>query len=639
MILRAGWVRVTVVLLSVLLLTVTPVSGGLAPGSQPGAPDRAFAEIGASNATTTDTFRVDYRVTLSEDPENVTVRLTLYDHPALGSFRVRLPDGATVTDTRGFERVGEEEWGWSESPSEPTLTYEVPVGTEGDTRLRGADWAILAGVDDGVSWTEFEDLEVRRTYSTAGGYGGDRAVAIGNVTVRSLEGPSGDTTVVAPRAIAEGVAFEEVNATVVDLEEWMPVSGANPRTNVFVVPSGRDFGAAGTAVGGGDFLVDERYVAPGSSKGVFAHEYTHTRQSFDTGTGMAWFTEGSAEYYEERYLFERRIDSFDWYRSAVSVEGRGVADATLSESGDTSRAAYEKGSHVLVALDVLLRSRTDGEARVDDVFDRMNAHDGPVDYDDFRSMVAAEAGTSLDGWLDLHVRGRSLPALPTNASLVAPTRWRSADAPDDLYVCVDGEWRTSPSLLPAGEPVAVFDKTHAVVDVSGAERVGEGTGSCSLDALPVYSPRFGEPTDKFGRSTATTYVFENDTTVTFRSAFDPSDVTTLEVAVVEQSTPTATATPEATPTVTSGTDTDGAGGDTATPASTGENGATETVGETTATAAAAEPDVPPLVVEPRSSGLLVRRGSVSALFPLPILAGMAGFLSCIAGATYLLLRE
>jgi hypothetical protein len=430
------------------------------------------------------------------------------------------------------------------------------------------------------------------------------------------------------------VAFEKVGATVAELDEWMPVEGATPRTNVFVVPG--DFGASGRAVGGGDVYVAPVFVERGrfGGTGLIAHEYTHTRQHFETGDGMTWFTEGSAEYFEDRYPFEHSIPSFEWYRGSVSVADQPFAGTPLSEAEATSTAAYQKGSHVLTALDVLIRERTDGESRLDDVFDRVNAHDGPVDYGDFRSMVRAEAGPGLDGWLDLHVRGRGLPPLPENASLVAPAGWTSTEAPADLYFCLEGEWRTRPSILPAGEPVPVFDATHAVTRFSGGERVENGTGACTLDALPVYSPKFGSPSTKFGDSIARQYVFENDTTVTFRSAYDSADVTTLELSVVDQSTPTATATPTPVPSPAESSTPASSDSVTATPTIAGSVTDTERQSPTEG-----EAEAPALAVERRGAGVFVSRGAVSAYLGPPFFGAVAALLSTVFAATYLLLRE
>jgi hypothetical protein len=354
-------------------------------------------------------------------------------------------------------------------------------------------------------------VTVERRFSAEGGYAGDEAVAAGDVTLRTFEAAGVGGTVVVLGVIADEVDVMGVGNVTSDLAAWFPAGEERARTSVFVLPAGTDFGAAGVAVGGGDFLVTAS-LAGGEgdvSPGVFAYEYTHTRQPFRTGSEMAWFTEGSARYYEHRYGYERRHRSFGFYDRAVFVNGAPYANATLNEVHPTSTAAYQKGAHVLTALDVLMRQRTDGEVRVDDLLDRANAHDGELTYGD-----------------------------------LTPRR----------------------------------------------------------------------------------YVFAEDTTLTFRSAYDPADVTRLDVTVVEQSTPTVAA------------DT-GEDGDAPRTATAGSTEPTIVTGEGRSTTEAAEVDAPPLVIEPRASGLLIRRGAVTALFPLPVLVWMVGFLGCVAGGTYLVFCE
>jgi hypothetical protein len=594
-----------------------------------------------ATATTgeTETASLVHSVSLADAEDAVLVRVTLQDVPGLKSFTFDVPPGTTVRQTDGFEeRSGR--WYWDGSPSEPTLVYELPVDEPGDARLRGPDWAVVAHLETRISWTASRDVTVEQRLEGVDGYAGNVGVAVGNVTVRPFAAGGERSTVVVPAALAGDVDVAEVGTLTTDLARWFPAGEANDRTNVFLLPSDTDFGAPGVVIGGGDFLVSA-WLAGGDGDvepGVFAHEYTHTRQSFHTESGMAWFTEGSARYYENRYLLERGDRSFGPYRRFVSVESEAYANATLSEVHPTSTAAYQKGAHVLTALDVLMRQRTDGKARLGDLLDRANAHDGRVSYADFRSMVRAEAGPGLDGWLDLYVRGRGVPELPENASLVAPVGWESGEAPGNLYVCVDGEWWTRPEALSAGEPVQVFDATYAVTRFSNAERVDGWTGPCDADALPVATSKYGEPTPR-------RYVFEGDTTLTFRSAYDPTDVTTVDVAVVDRSTPTSTRTATSSPTPASTPAAADTGGDdgssrTATVGRTGTVERTDAATEgTRSTAEPAEVDAPPLVVEPRASGLLVRRGAVTALFPLPVLVWLVGFLACIAGGTYLLLRE
>jgi predicted metalloprotease with PDZ domain len=85
---------------------------------------------------------------------------------------------------------------------------------------------------------------------------------------------------------------------------------------------------------------------------------------------------------------------------------------------------YDKGSLVLAALDAKIHRESGGEASLQDVFARMNAHPDTVTYAEFKGFVAAEAGTDLDDWLDRYVTTNATPDIPADRApfaLVEPT--------------------------------------------------------------------------------------------------------------------------------------------------------------------------------------------------------------------------
>ena len=322
---RRGW-RVALAVL--VVLSMVPVAvGGAAP-----------ATAGTAAETTAGTAYLDHHLSLGDANDSVRVRMTLREVPGVESFSFPLPPSATVTSTDGFERR-DGQWYWDGVGSEPSLAYELPVDAPGDTRVRGEDWAVVAHLSTPISWTESRDVAVERRFSGEGGYAGDEAVSAGNVTLRTFEAAGETSTVVVPGVVADEVDVAGVGNVTTDLAVWFPTGEERARTSVFVLPAGVDFGAAGVAVGGGDFLVTsslaggDREVEPG----VFAHEYTHTRQSFRTGSKMAWFTEGSARYYEHRYVYERGHRSFGFYDRAVSVSGAPCARSTPPRRPPTRR--------------------------------------------------------------------------------------------------------------------------------------------------------------------------------------------------------------------------------------------------------------------------------------------------------------
>lgn len=161
--------------------------------------------------------------------------------------------------------------------------------------------------------------------------------------------------------------------------------------------------------GGESFPVHDEYWVNANSNlddpnNVWLHEYVHTRQDFVLADDMRWFREASAEYYAARLAYEQgRID-----RSAMQTHLDGDARrATLTApaSWDDPHVPYTKGARVLALVDRKIKLSTDGERSLEDVFRRLNAHEGAVTYDDFTDAVAVVAGHRMDGWLDRYVDG------------------------------------------------------------------------------------------------------------------------------------------------------------------------------------------------------------------------------------------
>ncbi|MFB6073884.1 MAG: hypothetical protein ABEJ89_02600, partial [Haloarculaceae archaeon] len=141
-----------------------------------------------------------------------------------------------------------------------------------------------------------------------------------------------------------------------------------------------------------------------SARSVWFHEYVHTRQSFALAPGMAWFREASAEYYAA-LLSESRERAA---AGALSPARFGPpSNATLTDHATWAggRTPRRRGARVLAALDRRIRRATDGHQSLEDVFRRLNHHDGRVTYEAFVQAVNGVAGTPMDGWLDRHVAG------------------------------------------------------------------------------------------------------------------------------------------------------------------------------------------------------------------------------------------
>ncbi|PSP75895.1 hypothetical protein BRC70_01465, partial [Halobacteriales archaeon QH_6_68_27] len=137
---------------------------------------------------------------------------------------------------------------------------------------------------------------------------------------------------------------------------------------------------------------------------VWLHEYVHTRQSFRLATEMRWFREASAEYYAARLSYEGGYVDRAAFREHLAG---GPSRATLTDPDTWADrpVPHDKGGRVLAVLDGKIRTETDGHRSLQDVFRRLNRHDGAVTYADFVRAVNGVAGTPMDAWLDRHVDG------------------------------------------------------------------------------------------------------------------------------------------------------------------------------------------------------------------------------------------
>ncbi|MFB6083830.1 MAG: hypothetical protein ABEJ94_06260 [Halorientalis sp.] len=286
-----------------------------------------------------------------------------------------------------------------------------------------------------LRWTNGAGIDRRRLLDDVGsGSGrvtaGDRYVLVGDQRTRTVATAGGEIRIAWPAGTALGPDADALAAALSDAAGRLDVGDRGDAVLLFALgdPARR---------GGESFPgFDEAWVDADSPlddpNSVWLHEYVHTRQEFVLAPGMRWFREASAEYYAARLAYEQgRID-----RVAMSghLDGEPVT-ATLTEprSWDDPYVPYTKGARVLALLDRKIRLSTDGERSLEDVFRRLNAHEGPVTYDDFTDAVAAVAGHRMDGWLDRYVAGDEpvasfYPGVPERSGLFAGSWSFIADA-------------------------------------------------------------------------------------------------------------------------------------------------------------------------------------------------------------------
>jgi len=461
---------------------VSPSTESPSVGSLPTA-DRQTGSQTATTATATyrvdpagaGTLRVTVAVTVPDDAETVTVGFA----PSTFQFRswTRYRSGFDGSfEAVDAARDDAETYRWRVDGDRGELSYTVDanvsnVAFDGLDAAATDDWALVPTrlVFPGRVAVDGERLGADAVETEFGAYGDgsvDEGYAyFGAYDATRFDVPGGTVTAVVPAAV-ERPELNHLQRTVSAAATSLQVGGRDETVTAFVAPSGIRQGGRAT---GTDF-----WVGQNPPTDLPAHEYVHTRQTFEPGTGMRWFVEASAQYYGLRTVLSTDDAAYRSFRDALTdVDSGGTLNSPLRWDG--AGTPYDKGALVLAALDAEIRRASDGDRTLQYVFARMNAHDGPVDESQFRTFVADAAGQPIDDWLDRYVAGSETPDLPDDESLYAFVESADADAdgltdrrevvlgtapanPDtDGDDVVDGE--DPEPLVPAGSTATTVEET------------------------------------------------------------------------------------------------------------------------------------------------------------------------------------
>ena len=304
----------------------------------------------------------------------------------------------------------------AEEPSDSGEYFATDSWLLGRVPLVELRWT---GTGEGVERSRLFD-DVRGT--AEGVTAGSRYALVGAQRHTTVGAADGTVRIVSPAGTRVGPDEDALASAIGDAADRLDVGDRGDEVVLFALgsPARR---------GGESFPVhDEAWVnadAPlDDPNSVWLHEYVHTRQDFRLAPEMRWFREASAEYYAARLAYEQDRIS----RAAMEEHIGGsptTAALTTPASWEDPHAPYTKGARVLALVDRKIRLSTDGERSLEDVFRRLNAHEGAVTYADFTDAVAAVAGHRMDGWLDRYVDGTApvagfYPGGPERQGLLAP---------------------------------------------------------------------------------------------------------------------------------------------------------------------------------------------------------------------------
>ena len=512
------------------------------------------------------TISTSYAFERDERPGVVRLRIRYHLPDSVTAFDVSLPDLAgssvSIADIEGFDRRDETTVEWTRATRTPTIQLRLAVSTESITAdgwgVEHDEWAFATAPETRISTTYSGPRpELNSTTTVDGpGYGADHMAVLGSHDVTNTSDADEDVAFVTadgPNATAANLTGPR---TFLDRAAGRFDFGVRRnRLVVFVLPDeDHGPGSDGTFVTGesfGDaFWVTAEATTIDGVENAFAHEYVHSRLGGVGEGSAAWLTEATAEYYGYLSMLNLGRASYDDFHDAATAERFAPNRTTVTLADrDTWRGnlgEYEKGAHVLAALDAEIRARTDGEVTLYDVFTAEHEFD---DYDAFRAHVVEATGEeSLGPWLDRYVTTDALPPVPddpgryvhgpgldpdgdglTSREELAgdlETNPFVADTDDDgLNDAREREVGTDPTRADTdGDTLSDGREVDAGTDPTRADTDGDGAND-AVDAYPtdpsVRTVQSGEPA---GEPTSTSTV--EPSTRTGETPGDPTPVDT-----------------------------------------------------------------------------------------------------------------
>jgi len=157
--------------------------------------------------------------------------------------------------------------------------------------------------------------------------------------------------------------------------------------------------AAGMMYGDAGYVTQHAFW-DGEVSSVWIHEYVHAKRAFALAPEMRWFSEASATYFSVRMLEEQfeGVTEADVRNRLAVIDDYEDTPLSSRAAWEDTHADYDRGAKLLYVVDAAVRTGSDGEHTVFDVFRAMNRHGGPITVEEFVRIVERLSGE--DGaWL------------------------------------------------------------------------------------------------------------------------------------------------------------------------------------------------------------------------------------------------
>jgi hypothetical protein len=365
---------------------------------------------------------LDERATVTYQPAESRFRYTFdYDVPpeitelTITIDSLAYDDGIAVSETRGVDRDGQTAFVW-DGGRDPQVVVDRHVG---GSRLSGGVSGTYVG--DGLAFASRVRTRLpfrydgsaparNQTISVEGdGHAGGSYVYAGphRTHARTIDGSP--VTVVVPDEVQATVRHEQLlDAFELGAETIRPRLSPPP-LNLFALPSSR--GVSGGFAVMGDVVVEAKHARVDAVDSVATHEYAHTRYGVFGSGEMYWLKEAVAEYYGCLLALNAGAGTFETFLREVETEDYQLSVLTDAAAMKRTTADYEKGAHVLAAMDAEIQRASDGASTLQDVVTTPD-HDLST-YAGFSAAVERAAGdAAITDWIDEYVPSAGLPEIP-----------------------------------------------------------------------------------------------------------------------------------------------------------------------------------------------------------------------------------
>ncbi|MGI9201687.1 MAG: hypothetical protein ACR2QL_11550 [Woeseiaceae bacterium] len=368
-------------------------------------------------------YSVRYRVATIPDTDSLQVSMTVQQTRGL-LREVRFKVSPHLSDIRvdGDSLGSLDEVSWLPGPSGGTLSWIVEIGNErngnGYDAWIESDWGVFRAEDvipraatravrgayskttlqidlprDWTAVTAYPLLE--NTFSIDKEYRNfdqpDGWIAIGRLGVRREQIAGMRVTVAGP--VGHSVGRMEILAVLNwTLPELSRALGDLPE-RLTIISAGEPMWRGGLSGPNSFFLHADRPLISENSTSPLLHEVMHSILRISAADGFDWLVEGIAEYYSLKLLHRSGSISESRYQKAMNFQKNWSSSADSLCKSSSTGATTALAVVTMSALDAEIRSRSSGNASLDDVVVALRKNPRQITLGDVQSITEDITGS------------------------------------------------------------------------------------------------------------------------------------------------------------------------------------------------------------------------------------------------------